>query len=110
MPIIDFLLHHVLGMTVTLLDLAFELLALAVYRGKVVVSELGLFFLDLANELLPVTFDTIPIHETLLPVGLQVVTEGGPLHTGCTHSSHLRQAAHYLSSFQSSAEITALRT
>src|ERR1035437_7588877 len=65
-PIIDILLHHVLGMTVALLDLAFELLALAVYRGKVVVSELAPLFLDLADELLPVTFDTIPIHETLL--------------------------------------------
>jgi len=41
MPIIDILLHHVLGMAVALLDLAFELLALAVYRGKVVVSELA---------------------------------------------------------------------
>ena len=70
MPIIDILLHHVLGMTVALLDLAFEVLALAVYRGKVVVSELAPLFLDLADELLPVTFDTILIHETLLSVGL----------------------------------------
>src|ERR1700724_4241769 len=75
-PIIDILLHHVLGMTVALLDLSFELLALAVYRGKVVVSELAPLFLDLADELLPVTFDTIPIHETLLSVGLPVVTGG----------------------------------
>jgi hypothetical protein len=52
-PIIDILLHHVLGMTVALLDLAFELLALAVYRNKVVVSELAPLFLDLADELLP---------------------------------------------------------
>ena len=55
MPIIDILLHHVLGMAVALLDLAFELLALAVYRGKVVISELAPLFLDLADELLPVT-------------------------------------------------------
>ena len=30
------------------------------------VSELAPLFLDLADELLPVTFDTIPIHKTLL--------------------------------------------
>src|ERR1700724_1496948 len=75
-PIIDILLHHVLGMTVALLDLSFELLALAVYRGKVVVSELAPLFLDLADELLPITFDTIPIHETLLSVRLPLVTGG----------------------------------
>ena len=83
MPIIDILLHHVLGMTVALLDIAFELLALAIYRCKVVVSELGPFFLDLADELLPVTFDTIPIHETLLLVGLLVVA-GGTVSSGRT--------------------------
>jgi hypothetical protein len=33
-PIIDLLLHHVLGMTVALLDLAFELLALAVIAAR----------------------------------------------------------------------------
>src|ERR1700730_4517971 len=75
-PIVDILLHLVLGMTVALLDFAFELLALAVYRGNVVVSELAPLFLDLADELLPITFDTIPIHETLLSVGLPLVTGG----------------------------------
>jgi hypothetical protein len=49
-PIIDFLLHRVLGMTVALSDLAFELLAIAVYRGKVAVSELAPLFLDLVSS------------------------------------------------------------
>ena len=66
MPIIHFLLHHVLGMTVALSNLAFELLAVAVYRGKVAVSELAPLFLDLTDKLLLVTFDSIPIHVTLL--------------------------------------------
>ena len=80
MPIIDLLLHHVLGMTVALLDLAFELLALAVNRGKVVVSELAPLFLDLSDELLPVTFDTIPINETLL-IKVYTLGETGNMRT-----------------------------
>jgi hypothetical protein len=48
-------------MAVELSDLAFEPLALAVYRGNVVVSELAPLFLDLADEQLPIIFDTIPI-------------------------------------------------
>src|ERR1700730_1863741 len=65
-PIVDILLHLVLGMTVALLDFAFKLLAHAVYRGNVVVSELAPLLLDLADEQLPITFDTIPIQVTLL--------------------------------------------
>jgi hypothetical protein len=79
-PIIDLLLHHVLGMTIALLDLAFELLALAVNRGKVVLSELAPLFLDLSDELLPVAFDTIPINETLL-IKVYTLGETGNMHT-----------------------------
>src|SRR5580693_5868306 len=71
-------------MTVALLDFAFKLLALAVYRGNVVVSELAPLFLDLADELLPITFNTIPIHETLQSVGLPVVTGGRCPQSGRT--------------------------
>jgi hypothetical protein len=36
------------------------------HRGNVVVSELAPLFLDLADEQLPITFDTIPIQVTIL--------------------------------------------
>ena len=53
--------HMVLAMAVELSDLTFEPLALAVYRGNIVVSELAPLFLDLVDEQLPIIFDTIPI-------------------------------------------------
>jgi len=64
------------GIAVDLSDLAFEPLALAVKRSNVVVSERAPFFLDLADGQLPITFDTVPSHVTLLSVSLPVVTGG----------------------------------
>jgi len=58
-PIVDLILHLILGMAVSLLDFAFELFALAFYLDQIVVSELAPLFLALAGELLPVTFDVI---------------------------------------------------
>ena len=60
MPIVDLILHQVLGMAVALLNLAFELFALAFYLGQIVVSELAPLFLDLAGELLPIAFNEFP--------------------------------------------------
>jgi len=48
------------------LQLAFMLIALAVDLVHVFVGELALFFLDLAFGLLPVTFDSVPIHSHFL--------------------------------------------
>jgi len=59
-PIVDLILHQVLGMAVALLNLAFELFALAFYLGQIVVSELAPLFLDLAGELLPIAFNEFP--------------------------------------------------
>ena len=49
MPIVDLILHLILGMAVALLNLAFELFALAFYLGQIVASELAPLFLDLAT-------------------------------------------------------------
>jgi len=79
-PIVDILLHLVLAMAVALLDLALELLARLPFIAAMSSSvSLAHFSLTFADELLPVTFDTIPIHEILLSVGLQVVTGDGLL-------------------------------
>jgi hypothetical protein len=56
----------ILGEAVALLELAFELLASTLDHVEIVVSELAPFFLGRALELLPVTFDPVPIHHHLL--------------------------------------------
>jgi hypothetical protein len=65
-PVVDVFLGLILCVAVTLLDLTFELVALAVDDVKIVVRELAPLFLDLALDLLPVTFDAIPVHFSLL--------------------------------------------
>ena len=64
------LLHLILGVAVARLDLAFQLLTVAVDLGNVVVGELAPLLLDLAGHLLPIAFDAIPVHGVLLVVGL----------------------------------------
>src|SRR5438477_10202029 len=64
-PVVDVLLHLVLGIAVASLELALELLTAAVDLGEVVVGQLAPFLLDLAGELLPVAFDAIPVHAGL---------------------------------------------
>src|SRR4051812_8406926 len=53
-PGIDVLLHLILRMTVAGLDLALELLAVAVDLGEIVIGELTPLLFDLAAELFPV--------------------------------------------------------
>src|ERR1044071_4669744 len=65
-PAIDLLLRLVLGDAVALLDAANELVLLAVDDGDVVLGQLAPLLLDLAGELLPVAFNAIPIHLSLL--------------------------------------------
>src|SRR5690242_6097370 len=50
-PVVNVLTHAVLGETVALLDLAFELVTLAVDLGQIVVGELAPLLLDLARGL-----------------------------------------------------------
>ena len=64
-PIVHVLSDLVLGEAVALLQLAFELLAAALDHIQVVVGELPPFLLRGALELLPVTFDPVPIHRRL---------------------------------------------
>jgi hypothetical protein len=59
----------IFAVAVALLDLPFQLLALSVDHGEVVIRELAPLLLDLAGELLSVTFDAIPIHLCLLWAG-----------------------------------------
>src|SRR5689334_12477679 len=61
-PVVDFLLRLILGVTVALLQAAFELILLAVDDIEVVVGELAPLLLHLALDLLPVSFNAIPIH------------------------------------------------
>jgi hypothetical protein len=49
--------------TVPLLNLANQLVALAVNDVNVVVSQLAPFLLDFAFQLLPVSLDLIPVHD-----------------------------------------------
>src|SRR5262249_20117960 len=61
-PVVDVLAHLVAGDAVALLDLALELLAVAGDDIEVVVGQAAPLFLHLALELLPVTFDAVPVH------------------------------------------------
>src|SRR5262245_2271222 len=61
-PVVDVLLDPVLGIAVARLNLAFELLAVAVDLGDIVIGKLAPLLLHLTAELLPAAFDAIPIH------------------------------------------------
>src|SRR5215813_6354677 len=65
-PAVDLALGLVLGDAVALLDAPDELVLLAVDDGDVVLGKLAPLFLDLAGHLLPVPFNTIPVHMALL--------------------------------------------
>src|SRR5882724_9222131 len=76
-PVVDILAHLVLGDAVPLLDLAFELVALAANEIQIVVGQLAPLLFDLAFDLLPISFHAIPIHsQDLLLLGLA-------LNNGC---------------------------
>ena len=65
-PVVNVLLDLILSEAITLLDLSFELIAATVYGGEVIVSEFAPLFLDLACDLLPVSFNAISVHDDLL--------------------------------------------
>src|SRR5262249_38366319 len=65
-PGIDLFLGLLLAVAVALLQSAGELLALAFNDVEIVIGELAPLLLNLAFELVPVSFHTIPIHFLLL--------------------------------------------
>src|ERR1700730_1853374 len=83
-PVVDVLTDLIFGQPVALLNLAFELVAFPVDRGQVVVGELGPLFLDLAFDLFPVSFNTIPIHACLVDQFWGGVTIWGPAENNFT--------------------------
>jgi len=60
--VVDFFVGLIFLITVSLLELAFELIALAIDDVKIIVGKLTPLLLDLALDLLPVTFDWIPVN------------------------------------------------
>src|ERR1041385_793241 len=65
-PVVHVLADLVLGKTVALLQLAFELLAAALDDVEIVVGELAPLLLGRTLELLPIAFDPVPVHCHLL--------------------------------------------
>src|SRR5258708_40351675 len=65
-PVIDIPVNLILGKTVALLQLAFELLASAFDHVEIVVGEFAPLLLRRTLELLPVALDPVPIHRRLL--------------------------------------------
>src|SRR5689334_3935567 len=61
-PVIHFLLRLVLRVAVALLQAAFELVLVAGDDVEIVVRQLTPLLLHLAFELLPVSFNTVPVH------------------------------------------------
>src|SRR5215204_733645 len=64
-PVVHFTSDLVLLIPVTLLDLAFELVAAAVDHVQIVIGELAPLLFDVAFELLTVPFNPVPIHRRL---------------------------------------------
>jgi uncharacterized membrane protein YtjA (UPF0391 family) len=65
-PLVNLLAHLVFRNAVTLLDLALELFTVAADFGQIIVRNSSPFRFDFAGELLPISFDAIPIHNALL--------------------------------------------
>src|SRR5712691_3668976 len=78
-PSVDLALGFVLGNAVALLQAAGELGALALDHIEVIVGELSPLLPNLAFELLPVSFNAIPVHRSLL---LLISKDGGKTRRG----------------------------
>src|SRR5581483_5505749 len=70
-PIVDLAFGLILGVAVTLLQTAGELLTLAFDHVEVVARELAPLLLHLALELLPIAFNAVPVHPLLLLLDLR---------------------------------------
>src|ERR1700758_4292912 len=73
-PVVEFLARSIFCHAIAFLDLALELLALAVDLVDVIIRKLTPLLLDLAFELLPISFDTVPIHHRLLMVTVRQIS------------------------------------
>ena len=60
-PVVHVLVDLVLGETVTLLQLAFELFAAAFDDVEIVIGELAPLLFDFALSLFPISFDAVPV-------------------------------------------------
>src|SRR5579871_6423340 len=69
-------IRFISGDAIALLDLANELIALALDLRPIAVGQLTPFLFCLPGELLPVTFDTIPVHYYLRWIALWMPTHG----------------------------------
>src|SRR5690625_310095 len=75
-PLVDPATRLLFGQAVTLLNLAFELLAVTAGLLDVVIRQLGPLFTHVALHLLPLTFNLVPVHKCLPPAA-RVSTAGG---------------------------------
>ena len=66
-PLVGFLLGFLSGETIPFLQLARELVAFAGDVFEVVVGELAPFLLDSSLQLLPISFELIPVHKNSSP-------------------------------------------
>src|SRR5690554_1817180 len=67
-PVVDIPLRFILRLAVALLNAAGELGALSLDDIQIVIRKLAPLLLDLALELLPISFDLIPVHSIVLSV------------------------------------------
>src|SRR5262245_45985221 len=65
-PLLDLTLGLVLGNAIPLLYAANQLVLLPVDGRQVIVGQFAPLLLHLAGKLLPVPFDSIPVHDSLL--------------------------------------------
>jgi hypothetical protein len=66
LPIRHLTFGFVSGNAVAFLDLADQLIALAGYHIQLVIAQFAPLLLDLAFDLVPIAFDYIPVHQSLL--------------------------------------------
>src|SRR3569623_1934778 len=83
LPFLDLLLGVIAGHAIAFLDLSGQLLATALDGVEIVVGELAPLFLELAFHLLPVAFDNVPIHGSLLFNTHYTITRQGLARTHC---------------------------
>jgi hypothetical protein len=91
-PVVHLSANLILLVTVPLLDFALELIATAIDHIEVVVRELPPLFLDVAFHLLPVSFNSVPIHRFLLLSCSQNALGGPAFQLGDTASQHRGEA------------------
>src|SRR6476620_9694000 len=78
-PSINLFAGLIFGVTVPLLQTTLQLVALAVDRSEIIVSEFSPLLLHLAFYLFPISFNSVPVHEHNPPVRPRWLTQvGGP--------------------------------